>query len=111
MNEARARADSVRNRRLVLAFEVELSKVCGLDYMWRLCEDGRLVLEAQLVVKREFVTVGPHAWSSRGCFSGAWQRLGNSNHEALPPLACRGQRCVIGCRAYACTRLQDTLTC
>lgn len=47
----------VRNRRLVLAFEVELSEVCGLDYIWRLCEDGRLVLEARLVVKREFVTV------------------------------------------------------
>ena len=43
--------------RLVLAFEVELSEVCGLDYMWRLCEDGRLVVEARLVVKREFVTV------------------------------------------------------
>lgn len=57
VSEARAHADSVCNRRMVLAFEVELSEVCGLDYIWRLCEDGRLVLEARLVVKREFVTV------------------------------------------------------
>jgi ribosomal protein L34 len=43
-------------RRLVVAFEVDLAEVCGLDYVWRLCEDGRLVLEARQVVKREFLT-------------------------------------------------------
>ncbi len=42
--------------RLVVAFEVDLAEVCGLDYVWRLCEDGRLVLEARQVVKREFLT-------------------------------------------------------
>ncbi len=53
-----------RGHRLVLAFEVDLSEVCGLDYVWRLCEDGRLVVEARLVVKREFLTVslGAKAW-------------------------------------------------
>ncbi|KAK9825452.1 hypothetical protein WJX81_002181 [Elliptochloris bilobata] len=45
------------HNRLVLAFEVELSEVCGLDYAWRLCEDGRLVVEARQVAKREFLTL------------------------------------------------------
>ena len=41
----------------VLAFEVELQSICGMDYSNPLILDGRLVLEAKYVVKREFLTV------------------------------------------------------
>lgn len=41
----------------VLAFEVELQHVCGLDYSNPLILDGRMVIEAKHVVKREFLTV------------------------------------------------------
>ncbi len=61
----RAETDDLRGKRrgsrLVVAFEVDLAEVCGLDYVWRLCEDGRLVVEARRVVKREFRTACP--WS------------------------------------------------
>ena len=41
----------------VLAFEVELHSICGLDYSNPLILDGRMVIEANHVVKREFLTV------------------------------------------------------
>ena len=41
----------------VLAFEVELRSICGLDYSNPLILDGRMVIEANHVVKREFLTV------------------------------------------------------
>lgn len=41
----------------VLAFEVELQSICGMDYSNPLILDGRMVLEAKHVVKREFLTV------------------------------------------------------
>lgn len=41
----------------VLAFEVELQSICGMDYSNPLILDGRVVLEAKHVVKREFLTV------------------------------------------------------
>ena len=47
----------------VLAFEVELHNICGLDYSNPLILDGRMVIEARHVVKREFLTVRPE----RGC--------------------------------------------
>jgi hypothetical protein len=41
----------------VLAFEVDLQSICGMDYSNPLILDGRMVLEANHVVKREFLTV------------------------------------------------------
>ena len=41
----------------VLAFEVQWQYIVGMDYTNPLCLDGRLVLEAHQVVKREFSTV------------------------------------------------------
>ena len=41
----------------MLAFEVELHSICGLDYSNPLILDGRMVIEANHVVKREFLTV------------------------------------------------------
>lgn len=41
----------------VVAFEVEYDAVVGLDYSNPLCQDGRLVIEAGKVIKREFVSV------------------------------------------------------
>jgi hypothetical protein len=41
----------------VIAFEVEWANVCGIDYSNPLCQDGRVVVEAKHVVKREFPTV------------------------------------------------------
>lgn len=38
----------------VVAFEVEWASICGLDYSNPLCQDGRLVIEATHIVKREF---------------------------------------------------------
>ena len=44
----------------VLAFEVEWGSICGLDYSNPLCQDGRVVVEAKHVTKREFQTVCVH---------------------------------------------------
>lgn len=41
----------------VIAFEIEWGNICGMDYSNPLCQDGRMVLEAMHVVKREFLTV------------------------------------------------------
>jgi hypothetical protein len=41
----------------VIAFEVEWAHVCGLDYSNPLCQDGRVVVEATHVIKREFQSV------------------------------------------------------
>lgn len=41
----------------VVAFEVDWSSIVGLDYSYPLCQDGRLVLEAAQVSKREFASV------------------------------------------------------
>ena len=50
----------------VIAFEVEWGHICGLDYSNPLCQDGRLVVEATHVIKREFQTVCPlpAAWGA-----------------------------------------------
>lgn len=53
----------------VMAFEVTWSDVVGMDYMSRLMENTRLVLEARHLVKRVFATVRQqqqllcHGWS------------------------------------------------
>lgn len=41
----------------VIAFEVEWQQVVGLDYVNPLCQDGRVVLEAHNIIKREFKSV------------------------------------------------------
>ncbi len=41
----------------VLAFEVELQSIVGLDYSNPLILHGRMVMEARHVTKREFLTV------------------------------------------------------
>ncbi|CAL8460798.1 g329 [Coccomyxa elongata] len=46
-----------RDSGFVLAFEVEWSSICGMDYSNPLCQDGRVVVEAKQVIKREFQTV------------------------------------------------------
>ncbi|KAK9820431.1 hypothetical protein WJX72_010299 [[Myrmecia] bisecta] len=48
---------SNRQSNYVVAFEVEWGEIVGLDYLNRLCEDGRVALEAQQTVKREFQTM------------------------------------------------------
>ena len=49
-----------RDSGFVLAFEVEWSSICGMDYSNPLCQDGRVVVEAKQVTKREFQTVILH---------------------------------------------------
>lgn len=41
----------------VIAFEVEWGHMSGLDYSNPLCQDGRVVVEATHVIKREFQSV------------------------------------------------------
>lgn len=45
------------SRAIVMAFEVEWTSITGLDYNNPLCQDGRLVIEAHKVIKREFNSV------------------------------------------------------
>jgi hypothetical protein len=59
----------------VLSFEVEWRNVVGLDYINPLCQDGRVVLEAHNVIKREFESV-------RGFFPSSPRP---STHHALNP--------------------------
>ena len=47
----------------VLAFEVELQSIVGLDYSNPLILHGRMVMEARRVTKREFLTVHSTALS------------------------------------------------
>lgn len=55
-----------RDSGFVLAFEVEWSSICGMDYSNPLCQDGRVVVEAKQVIKREFQTVILH-WRIDKC--------------------------------------------
>jgi len=48
---------SLAPRRYVVAFEVDWDRIVGVDYVNTLCTDGRMVLEANHVVKRIFLTV------------------------------------------------------
>ena len=52
----------------VLAFEVELHSICGLDYSNPLILDGRMVIEANHVVKREI----SYSASLAGCILKFW---------------------------------------
>ena len=55
----------------VVAFEVEWSAIVGVDYVNPLCQDGRLVLEARSVCKREFHTVRQRSATFRQHYSSA----------------------------------------
>lgn len=41
----------------VSAFEISWQDVCGFDYFNPLCSDGRVVIEASKLTKRQFLTV------------------------------------------------------
>ena len=60
----------------VLAFEVEWASICGLDYSNPLCQDGRLVIEATHIVKREFQKVllqrHPAGFHAHACSEQVW---------------------------------------
>ena len=42
---------------LVVAFEIRWEDVCGFNYHNPLCNDGRVVIEAASLTKRQFLTV------------------------------------------------------
>lgn len=42
---------------MVVAFEIKWEDICGLNYHNPLCIDGRVVLEAAKLTKRQFLTV------------------------------------------------------
>ena len=45
---------------MVVAFEIKWEDICGLNYHNPLCNDGRLVMEAAKLTKRQFLTVSTH---------------------------------------------------
>lgn len=42
---------------MVVAFEIKWEDICGLNYHNPLCIDGRVVMEAAKLTKRQFLTV------------------------------------------------------
>lgn len=45
---------------MVVAFEIKWEDICGLNYHNPLCIDGRVVMEAAKLTKRQFLTVSTH---------------------------------------------------
>ncbi|CAL5219001.1 g756 [Coccomyxa viridis] len=72
----------------VLAFEVELHSICGLDYSNPLILDGRMVIEANHVVKREFLTMkdAKDFYRPAGVPAGAWLSQQGPPSWPGPPL-------------------------
>ena len=46
---------------MVVAFEIKWEDICGFNYHNPLCIDGRVVMEAAKLTKRQFLTVSTHA--------------------------------------------------
>ena len=49
---------------MVVAFEIKWDDVCGLNYHNPLCLDGRVVMEAAKLTKRQFLTVSVHTFAA-----------------------------------------------